>query len=75
MPDRQLTEFGTEVPTLESALPDKLSETELYADISTGEMFILRFIGLNRSTNCGLMEKARIVGFTFQSVKRLIHQT
>ena len=38
MPDMQLTEYGTEVPTLESVLPDKLSETELYVDINRGEV-------------------------------------
>ena len=38
MPDRQITEYGTPIPTLESVLPDKLSETELYTDIAQGEV-------------------------------------
>ena len=36
MPDRQLTEYDAEVPSLESVLPAKLSETELYVDITSG---------------------------------------
>ena len=38
MPDQQITEFGTEIPTLESVLPEKLSETELYVDIVQDEI-------------------------------------
>ena len=38
MPDQQITEFGTEIPTLESVLPEKLSETELYVDIVQREI-------------------------------------
>lgn len=38
MPDQQLTEYGTEVPTIESALPDRLSETGLYSDIERKEI-------------------------------------
>ena len=61
MPDRQLTEYGTEVPTLESVLPDRLSESELYADISTGEVHpSIQWFQPNM--NCSLMVRARIVG-------------
>ena len=38
MPDLRLTEYGTDVPTIESVLPDKLSETELYTDILNEEV-------------------------------------
>ena len=35
MPDQRITDYGVDVPTLESVLPDKLSETGLYTDIET----------------------------------------
>lgn len=38
MPDQQITEYGTDIPKIESVLPDLLSETDLYTDIVSGEV-------------------------------------
>lgn len=38
LPDQQITEYGTDIPKIESALPDLLSETGLYSNISTNDV-------------------------------------
>ena len=38
MPDQQITEYGSEIPTIESVLPELLSETDLYTNITSSEV-------------------------------------
>ena len=38
MPNQQITEYGTDIPKIESVLPELLSETDLYTNILSGEI-------------------------------------